>query len=123
MNLNKLMEKLTDFEPNGSPFISIYLNAEPDNQGRDKFDSWLKKVLSMRTKGFDENSAELESYEKDVERIMNFAENEVTTRQTALRFLPAAARTSFLKPSSLTRLFRTIACWFLIARIFFRWRE
>ncbi len=77
MNINNLMKKLTTFEPNGSPFISIYLNAEPDNQGRDKFDVWLKKVLSMRTKGFKENSAELESYEKDVERIMNFVEKEV----------------------------------------------
>ncbi len=77
MNVNNLMEKLINFEPNGSPFISIYLNAEPDNQGRDKFGAWLKKVLSMRTKGFDENSAEMESYEKDVKQIMDFAEKEI----------------------------------------------
>ena len=77
MNLNNLMKKLINFEPNGSPFISIYLNAEPNSRGRDKFGAWLKKILSMRTKGFEERSAELVSYEKDVERIMNFAEKEV----------------------------------------------
>ncbi len=77
MNLNKLMQKLIAFEPNGSPFISIYLNAEANEQGRDEFGIWLKKVLSVRRKGFKEDSEEIKSFDKDVERILNFAENEV----------------------------------------------
>ncbi|MGI8555141.1 MAG: hypothetical protein ACR2LT_02140 [Pyrinomonadaceae bacterium] len=77
MNLNNLLKKLISFEPNGSPFISIYLNAEPNSRGRDKFGVWLKKVLSMREKGFTDRSPELESYNRDVARIMNFAEQEV----------------------------------------------
>ena len=119
MNLNNLMKKLTTFEPNGSPFISIYLNAEPNKQGRDNFDVWLKKVLSMRTKGFKDDSPELESYEKDVERIMEFAEKEVDDAANGIAIF-ACRRTDFSKLCSLTRLFRTIACWFLIVRIFFR---
>lgn len=71
------MQKLIAIEPNGSPFISIYLDAEANEHGRDEFGIWLKKVLSMRRKGFKEDSPEIESYDKDVERIMNFAENEV----------------------------------------------
>lgn len=97
MNLNNLMEKLISFEPNGSPFISIYLNAEPDNQGRDKFDAWLKKVLSMRTKGFKEDSAELESYEKDVERIMNFAENEVDDAANGIAIFACTGANGFFE--------------------------
>ncbi|CAN5713043.1 hypothetical protein BH24ACI2_BH24ACI2_00520 [soil metagenome] len=77
MNLNKLMQKLIAFEPNGSPFISIYLNAEANEQGRDEFGIWLKKVLSMRRKGFKEDSEEIKSFDKDIERILNFAEKEV----------------------------------------------
>jgi peptide chain release factor subunit 1 len=71
------MQKLIAFEPNGSPFISIYLNAEANEQGRDEFGIWLKKVLSVRRKGFKEDSEEIKSFDKDIERILNFAENEV----------------------------------------------
>lgn len=77
MKLNKLMEKLINFEPNGSPFITLYLDAEANEQGRDEFGIWLKKVLSMRRKGFKEDSDEIKSYDKDVEKIMDFAENGV----------------------------------------------
>ena len=77
MKLNKLMEKLMSFEPNGSPFITLYLDAEANENGRDEFDIWLKKVLSMRRKGFKEDSDEIKSFDRDVERIMDFAENGV----------------------------------------------
>ncbi len=97
MNLNNLLKKLIIFEPNGSPFISIYLNAEPDNQGRDKFGAWLKKVLSMRTKGFDDNSAEMESYEKDVKRIMDFAEKEVDDAANGLAIFACHGANEFFE--------------------------
>lgn len=77
MKLNKLLDKLMNFEPNGSPFISIYLNAEANEHGEDDFGVWLKKVLNMRRKGFQDRSDEIRSYDADVEKIMNFAEKEV----------------------------------------------
>jgi len=77
MNLNKLIEKLTAFESNGFPVLSIYLNAEAGDQGRDGFQIWLENELSKRRNDFVQESPELESFEKDVERITNFIETEV----------------------------------------------
>ncbi len=77
MNLNKLMEKLTAFEPNGFPVLSVYLNAEANESGRDKFQTWLRDELSEHGKDFETESAEAQSFEKDVEHITNFVENEV----------------------------------------------
>jgi hypothetical protein len=43
MKLNDLMQKLAAFEPNGFPVLSIYLNAEANQVGRDDFGVWLKE--------------------------------------------------------------------------------
>lgn len=77
MKLNDLMQKLAAFEPNDNPFLSIYLNAEPNEQGRDGYAVWLKKELSQQGENYAEDSAEAQSFNADVERIMNFLENEV----------------------------------------------
>lgn len=77
MNLNKLMEKLVAFEPNGFSVLSVYLNAEAGGEGRDEFQTWLKNELSERRGDFAEESSERESFEKGVARIINFLETEV----------------------------------------------
>lgn len=77
MNLNKLIEKLAAFEPNGFPVLSVYLNAEANERGRDGFQIWLENELSERRSDFAEESPEFKSFEKDVERISNFIETEV----------------------------------------------
>src|SRR4028119_1040716 len=77
MKLNDLMQKLIAVEPSGFPFLSIYLNAEPNEQGRDGYRIWLKTELSEQAKNYAEDSAEGQSFNADVERITKFLENEV----------------------------------------------
>jgi peptide chain release factor subunit 1 len=77
MKLNELMHKLIEVEPSGFPFLSIYLNAEPNEQGRDGYRIWLKTELSEQAKNYAEDSAEGQSFNADVERITKFLENEV----------------------------------------------
>jgi peptide chain release factor subunit 1 len=77
MKLNDLMQKLIAVEPSGFPFLSIYLNAEPNEQGRDAYGVWLRGELSEQAENYEEDSAEAQSFKADVERITNFLENEV----------------------------------------------
>ncbi len=77
MKLNDLMQKLIAVEPSGFPFLSVYLNAEPNEQGRDAYGVWLKNELSEQAESYEEESAEAQSFNADVERINDFIENSV----------------------------------------------
>lgn len=68
-----ILKKLSEVEANDSPFISIYLNAEPNNWGRDDFDGFLKKQLSKHQDKFEEHTPKRESFDRDVEKIREFA--------------------------------------------------
>lgn len=72
-SLDPLIKKLAAFEPVGFPFISLYLNAQADEHGRDNFLAWLKKELSDRLSEYAEESAEAKSLKQDTERIIEFA--------------------------------------------------
>lgn len=71
MKLESLLEKLSERQPSRYPFLSIYLNAEPNEHGRDDFDVFLKKQLSIHEDRFE--GEQLESFEKDLKRIRDFA--------------------------------------------------
>ena len=40
------LDELAAFEPNGFPFVSLYLNMQPDQHGRDNFESFVRKEFS-----------------------------------------------------------------------------
>ena len=42
MSLSKLTDKLTRSEPSGFPFVTVYLNAEANENGRDAYGAWLR---------------------------------------------------------------------------------
>lgn len=74
MRKSGILQKLTKVEGvKDRPFISIYLNAEPNEHGRDDFDVFLKKQLSVHESNFEEDSPELESFKQDAEKISEYA--------------------------------------------------
>ena len=77
MKITKLIEKLGSFEPDGHPFFSIYMNAEPDNTGRDNFQIWLKKQLSEKGQDYKENPEQQERFDRVVEQINTYVSDEV----------------------------------------------
>lgn len=75
MRKSGILQRMTRVEAvEDKPFISIYLNAEPNEHGRDDFDVFLKKQLSVHADRFAEDSPERESYDSDVKRIREYAE-------------------------------------------------
>lgn len=63
------MEVLAALEPSPFPVISLYLSLTPDQNGREGYQQFLRKVLSDRAKALPADSPERQSFEADAERI------------------------------------------------------
>lgn len=74
MRKSGILNKLTSVESTNKPFISIYLNAEPNEHGRDNFDIFLKKQLSEHQSNFEEESEERASFDRDIEKINKYVQ-------------------------------------------------
>lgn len=48
--LMNYLDELAAFEPTGYPFISLYLNLQPDQHGRDNFESFVRKEFKAKAK-------------------------------------------------------------------------
>lgn len=77
MGLTKLIEKLAAFKPSETPFISIYLNAEANSQGRDGFQTWLKNEFRENSNQFETETEQARLFAKAEEQINYLLENEV----------------------------------------------
>ncbi len=71
-SLDKLLERLAEFEPVDLPVISLYLNAQANENGRADFDRFLRKEFNERQKTYAPHSPERESFDRDVERINEY---------------------------------------------------
>jgi peptide subunit release factor 1 (eRF1) len=66
-----LINRLAAFEPNGYPFLSIYLDARTNQHGRDQFGIWLKKELAERTReAGEEESVERQIFQRVSEYVL-----------------------------------------------------
>jgi peptide chain release factor subunit 1 len=75
MNITEQLERLAGFEPAPYPVISLYLNTQPDQRGRDHFDTFVRKELKARAQTYPPRSPEREMIERDLERIGHFLAN------------------------------------------------
>ena len=66
------MEVLAALEPSPFPVISLYLSLAPDQNGREGYEQFIKKVFNERAKALPEQSPERESFDKDVTRIQEY---------------------------------------------------
>jgi peptide chain release factor subunit 1 len=96
-SVGDLLELLSAFEPFGMPVISLYLNAQPDERGRDNFDVFVKNELRERAKTFQPKSPERESFEKDIERINSYLENEVRPSANGIAIFACSAAGDFFE--------------------------
>jgi peptide subunit release factor 1 (eRF1) len=97
MPLEHLTERLTAFEPSPFPVVSLYLNTEPDDTGRDHFQAWLRKELNERLKTFPPRSEERESFERDAERIQNYVKDQLQPSANGLAVFACAGEDDFFE--------------------------
>ena len=71
------LDELAAFEANGFPFISLYLNLQPDQHGRHHFMPFVREEFTERAKSFPKSSLELASFKLAAIRILSHLRNDV----------------------------------------------
>ena len=95
--LQEKFERLVAFPPTTFPVISLYLNAEPDQHGKDDVDRFLRRELPARGRTFEERSADRESYDKDVERIQSWVAEELQPSANGVAIFACAGADDFFE--------------------------
>lgn len=95
--LASLIEKLAAFEPVDAPFISLYLNAQADERGRDNYAAFLKTELSQAAAEYPEESEQSESFKADVEKIETYLAEKVRPDANGIAIFACSAANFFQK--------------------------
>ena len=77
MPITEQLDRLARFEPVPYPFVSLYLNTQPNERGRDQYQTFVRQEFKSRSRTYPEGSPERESLDKDLHRITSFLENDL----------------------------------------------
>ncbi len=77
MTLTDQLDRLAAFEASPSPVVSLYLNAQPGQTGRDQFKAFIRKEFAARGRTYPPNSPERASLERDLEKIGRYLDVEL----------------------------------------------
>src|SRR5579883_823701 len=91
------LQRLVDFEPSTCPVISLYLNTQPDDHGRDRFEGFLRREFASRARTFAAGSPEAASFERDTKRIQDYVENQLKSRANGLAIFACAGADDFFE--------------------------
>lgn len=72
---NNFLSKLLSSNSDGSPFISLYLNTAPNENGQRNFETFTRKQFKEQTERYGEHTAEREGFDQAVERINAYLED------------------------------------------------
>jgi peptide subunit release factor 1 (eRF1) len=77
MAVKAQLDRLAAFEPAPYPVVSLYLNTQPGQTGRDQFHAFVRKEFAARARTYPAGSPERESLDEDLERISRFLDTEI----------------------------------------------
>ncbi len=97
MFLRQNLKELAALEPNGFPFISLYLNTQANRHGRDEFEGFVRKELSHHAKNILAGSPERECFERDAGRINTFLRDELRPSSNGLAVFACAGSNNYFK--------------------------
>jgi peptide subunit release factor 1 (eRF1) len=95
MSIRPVIDELAAFEPSSTPVISLYLNLQPDQHGRDNYEAFVRKEFKERLRSFPPRSAERESVDRDVEKIHEYLKSELRPSANGLAIFACSARDLF----------------------------
>ncbi len=96
-SLTDTLDRLARFESTPLPVISLYLNLQADQHGKDNYASFVRKELAARAGTYPPHSAARESFEQDVERINTYLANEPSPSANGLVIFASAGRDGFFE--------------------------
>ncbi len=95
MVLDEVVARLAAFKPSGFPVLSLYLNTEPDQDGRDNFGPFVRKELKSRARTFAPGTSERESYDADAKKIQEYLDGELNASANGLAVFACAGADLF----------------------------
>jgi peptide chain release factor subunit 1 len=70
--LSARLDRLAAFEPGPFPVLSLYLNLQSDDRGRDRFEAFLRRELSDRVRTYATTGPERDSLQRDAGKIRQY---------------------------------------------------
>jgi peptide chain release factor subunit 1 len=101
VSLNRLLDQLAAFPPTELPVLSLYLNAQADQHGRDSFASFVRKELPTRAKTYPPRSPARESFDRDAERVRKYLHDEVQPSANGIAIFACAGVGEFFAAAQL----------------------
>ena len=95
--LEKIIDRLADFEPTGLPVISLYLNAQANERGRQDFDRFLRKEFPERARTYPAHTPERESFDRDAGRVREYLAGELRADTNGVAVFACAGAGDFFE--------------------------
>ena len=93
--LRDQLDRLAAFEPTDLPVISLYLDTQPNEHGRETWDGFLRKALGDRPLAL--KGAARKSFEEDAEKIRAYLNTDVSKASNGLAIFACAAHDNFFE--------------------------
>ncbi len=100
-SLAEALDRLARFEPVPLPVISLYLNAQADERGKDNYDAFVRKELAARGETYPPRSPERASFDRDAERIRKYLRDEVRPSANGIAIFACAGNEDFFEAMQL----------------------
>ena len=92
--LREQLDRLAAFEPSEQiPVLSLYLDAGPDQHGRESYGAWLRKTLGDRARALKGDARK--SFDQDAQRITEFLGSDAKRSANGLAIFACSARGLF----------------------------
>lgn len=95
--LDSHLDRLALFEPVDLPVVSLYLNLQPDQRGRDHYQPFVRKELRGRAKTFAPRSPERESFDRDIERIEEYLRDQILPESNGAAIFACSGKDGFFE--------------------------
>src|SRR4051812_32762808 len=70
--LSAQLDRIAAFDSGPFPVVSLYLNLQPDQHGRDNFEPFLRNTLADRIRTYSAEGPERKSLENDADAIRDY---------------------------------------------------
>jgi len=90
-SLSQRFQILAAAQPSPFPVVSLYLNLSTGPNGRENYETFVRKAFSDRIKGLPADSPERQSFEQDHQRIVDYLDKEINRSSQALAIFACAA--------------------------------
>ena len=94
---NNLLDRLVAFEPTPFPVVSLYLNTQADQHGRDNFDAFVRREFKARAKNWTMNTPERKCFDHDTERIHQYLRDELRPSSNGAAIFACSAEGDFFE--------------------------